>query len=208
MIPVWVKWSVALLTPPPSLGCQGSLLRYTSLAYLPCSLFLAIPDWSDQSNSFCLSRTVKQISKFRSDQINPFFLCPKEGIEESLREGKLFPLETVWTVSEQNRGFCRCWAQPADKGWATGVCLEVLGTIHLGATAEQFHWDLKKTAGRQSPYEFTFSAMGGLLQWLRRRWMLSECEMRWWQWLHMHDSAPFHHFPFHSPYSCLCLRMW
>lgn len=66
----------------------------------------------------------------------------------------------------------------------------MLDTIHLGATAQQLPWDLKKTAGRQSLFEFTTPAKGGLLEWLRRSRMLSECEMRRWPWKAM-ETLPY-----------------
>lgn len=130
-------------------------------------------NWSNPSHLLCWSCTVNSLASFTVIRLPSPLLCPRESIEENLREGKAFsPQGTIWTVLGGKTGeFCRGRSiRLADKGWATGLFGRLLGTIHLGATAEQFHWDLKKILGGQSFFEFTSPAKkGGLLEWLRRR---------------------------------------
>lgn len=87
----------------------------------------------------------------------PPWLSPRGGIEEALREAKLSLLGAGCVVLEPGQGSAGAENPPikAEPRERLG------GTFHLGATAEEFHRDLKKMAGRQSPFEFTTPVKGG-----------------------------------------------
>lgn len=124
------------------------------------------------------------------------------SIEESLRDGKRSLLGTLWTVLGQDQGFCRLESRLLIKAEPQECFGGVRWLIHLEATAEQFHWDLKKAAGRQSPFEITtpskredyLNGSGGAACWVNVKW--EDGSGRQWRCFHMYNSTPFALLPF------------
>lgn len=171
--------------------------------------------WSDESNALCRSCTVKHISKFHGDQIMPpLSLCPKEALGRVWRR-KALPLEDCLNCFRAGRWWwCCCCCMVSSLMitlWATGVW-EVQFGIHLRATAEWFHWDLKKNAMQAESlwihhHTKRVHFLNGASCCVNAKWG-DGSSSRQWRCFHMHDSAAFFHFSFRYPYSCLCLRLW
>lgn len=88
--------------------------------------------------------------------------------------GKVWGWESSPTCGLSVLGHDRGGVKPTDEGWATGLFgrRRVLFIFQLPQSS--FTGILRKWQARQRPFEFTSSAKGGLLEWLRRRWMWNE----------------------------------
>lgn len=157
------------------------------------------------------SKAHQQISRW-SDYA-PSSLCPKEALGRVWRR-KALPLEDYLNCFRAGRWWWWCCCVVSSlmiKTVSTGVW-EVQVGIHLWATAERFHWDLKKNAMQAESLWIHHHTkrrhfLNGASCCVNAKWG-DGSSSRQWRCFHMHDSAAFFHFSFHSSYSCLCLRLW